>query len=232
MFYRLIVHRLLFAIAVLMTPAFGQDKPNDSDSQSYKDAYVLLFDSQARAKKAEQLLLDGGKKELGALTERELALLCRVYNELFDVEKQLAASKELWERFSASPEATRWMVNSLLNSMIEDDDVASTMKFVDSALKENKGVRSDLLVLKAKAIMSNKAKTTDAERRVEIADLLIEAYACHEKQTDKFDFPDLADVRFVDMDTSFATYFSTVERDALKVRMKKVRTKTNESLDR
>jgi hypothetical protein len=215
------VLRLIFAMAVFVTPAFGQEKPSESDSQSYKDAYELLFDSQARAKKAEQLLLDGGKKELAALTERELSLLCRAYNELGIRDRQLVISKELWERFPTSPDATRWMVNSLLNTMIKEKDVAKTIEFVDSALKENKGVRSELLVLKAKATMGKKARISDAERRVEIADLLIEAYACKEKTDNKFDFPDLTDVSFVDMDPSFATYFSTVEREALKVRMQK-----------
>ena len=65
------VHRLIFAIAVLVAPALGQEKPNDSDSQSYKEAYELLFDSQARAKKAEMLLLDRGKKELVTLSDRD-----------------------------------------------------------------------------------------------------------------------------------------------------------------
>lgn len=214
-------HRLIFAVAVLMMPAFGQEKPSDSDSQSYKDAYELLFDSRARAKKAEQLLLEGGKRELAALSERELSLLCRAYNELGIHDRQLVVSNELWKRFPASPDATRWMVNSLLNTMIKEKDVAKTIDFVDSALKENKGVRSELLVLKARATMGKKAKISDAERRVEIADLLIEAFVCKEKTDNKFDFPDLTDVSFVDMDPSFATYFSTVEREALKVRMQK-----------
>ncbi len=217
------VQRLIFAIAVLMTPALGQEKPNDSDSQSYKEAYELLFDSQARAKKAELLLLDGGKKELAALSERELSLLCRAYNELGNSERQLVVSKELWARFPASSDSTRWMINSLLNTMIKEKDVATTIAFVDSALKENKGLRSDLLVLKARATMGKKTKISDAERRVEIAELLMEAYACKEKTDNKFDFPDLTEVSFVDMDPSFATYFSTVEREALKVRMQKAR---------
>jgi len=217
------VHRLIFAIAVLVTPAFGQDKPNDSDSQFYKEAYELLFDSQARAKKAEQLLLDGGKKELAALTERELSLLGRAYNELGNSEKQLVVSKELWARFPSSPDATRWMVNSLLNTMIKEKDIATTIAFVDSALKENKGIRADLLVLKARATMGKKTKISDAERRVEVEDLLIDAYACKEKTDNRSDFPDLTEVSFVDMDSSFAAYFSTVEREALKVRMQKAR---------
>jgi hypothetical protein len=217
------VLRLVFAIAVLFTPAFGQEKPSESDSQSYKDAYELLFDSQARAKKAEQLLLDGNKKELGTLSEKELSLLCRTYNELGIPERQLVVSTELWERFPTSPDATRWMVNSLLNTMFKEKDVAKTINFVDSALKENKGLRSELLVLKARATMGKNAKISDAKRRVEIADLLIEAYACNEKSDSKFDFPDLTDVSFVDMDPIFAAYFSSVEREALKVRMQKAR---------
>ena len=82
---------------------------------------------------------------------------------------------------------------------------------------------SELLVLKARAILQNSKKITDAERRVIVSDLLIDAYACHEKSKDTFDFPDLPNVSFVDMDYSFSQYFSTVEREALKVRRQKAR---------
>jgi len=65
---------------MFVTPVIGQEKPSDSDSESYRQAYELIFDSQARAKRAEQLLLDDGKKSLDDLSTKELSLLCIVYN--------------------------------------------------------------------------------------------------------------------------------------------------------
>ena len=217
------IYRLFMAITFLTAPAFGQEKPVDSDSQAYKQAYELLFDSQARAKRAEALLLDDGKKELATLSEKELSLLCRAYNELGQSEKQLKVSKAIWTRFPESPESTRWIVNSLLNTMRDDDDAAKTIAFVDSALADKKGLRSELLVLKARAILHGKKKISDAERRVLVSDILIDAFACHKKDDDQSQFPDLENVNFVDMDHSFSQYFSSVEREALKVRMRKAR---------
>jgi hypothetical protein len=72
---------LLLAIAVAVpSVTFAQAKPIDSDSKAYIHAYELLFDSQARARQAIELLLPEGRKisELGA---RELSLLCRAYKE-------------------------------------------------------------------------------------------------------------------------------------------------------
>ena len=216
------IYRLLMAITFLMAPAFGQEKPNDSDSKVYKQAYELLFDSQARAKKAVALLLDDGKKELAALSEKELSLLCRAYNELAQFEKQLEVSKEIWTRFPDSPEATRWMVNSLEITIRDDEDAAKATAFVDSAIADKKGLRSELLVLKARTLLHWKKKNSDAERSVLVSDILIDAFACH-KSDNQFDPPYFEDVNFVDMDPSFSRYFSAVERETLKVRMRKAR---------
>ncbi|MCU0713611.1 MAG: hypothetical protein MUC43_16255 [Pirellula sp.] len=215
----------LAAIAgtLLVQIVVGQEKPIDTDSKAYKKAYELIFDVQARAKMAEELLLENGKKKLSDLSAKELSLLCRIYNEVFNPEKQLKTAQEIWDRFPESPDATRWMVNSMLNKMMNDNDIQETLAFVDKALSEKKGIRSELLVLKARAILQRQKKLTDAERRVMVADLLIEAYACYDKSEGESDFPDLENVGFVDMDHSFTQYFSTVEREALKVRMRAAR---------
>jgi hypothetical protein len=217
--------RLLLVITgFIATPALGQEKPTDSDSPAYKQAYELIFDSQARAKKAEQILLDNGKKKLSDLNVKELSLVCRVYNEMFVPERQLAVAKELWDRFPDSSEATKWMVNSMENCMMEDGGVSKTIDFVDTALKENKGIRSQLLLLKARATLQKRKGISDAEKRVLVSDLLIEAYTVHDKSKEADDFLVLSNVNFLDFDPSFSQYFSTVEREALKVRMQRAKT--------
>ena len=112
------------------------------------------------------MLLEDGKKELLALSEKELSLLCRAYNELGQFEKQLEVSKAMWMRFPESPDSTRRIVNSLLNTMRDENDVETTIAFVDSALADKNGLRSNLLVLKARAMLHGNKKISDAERRV------------------------------------------------------------------
>ena len=78
----MLIRILIAAAMIFVSPVLGQEKPKDSDSPAYKQAYELIFDSRARANKAEQLILENGKRKLAELTAKELSLLCRVYNEL------------------------------------------------------------------------------------------------------------------------------------------------------
>jgi len=138
-------------------------------------------------------------------------------------EKQLVVAQELWSRSPGTADAARWMENSLLHKIVKGEGAQEVIEFVDLALKEHRGIRSEFLVLKARAILQKRKTITDAERRVQVSDLLIEAFVCHKKSEDTFAFPDLGDVSFLDMDHSFSQYFSTVEREALKVRMQKAK---------
>lgn len=49
---------------------------------------------------------------------------------------------------------------------MEDGGVSKTIDFVDTALKENKGIRSQLLLLKARATLQKQKGISDAEKRV------------------------------------------------------------------
>ncbi len=118
------------------------------------------------------------------------------------------------------------MVNSLLNSYAYTDDSKPLIDFVDNALEKGMGNRRELLVLKATAILARKDGMKDAERRVAVADLLVDAYGSGPglpmtEDDESFSFPDTPD--FIDYDGQFASYFSTTEREALKVRMRNAR---------
>ena len=76
-----------------------------------------------------------GERTAEALTARELCMLCRVYNELLNNEKQVARAKILWDREPGHPEATQWMANSLLNSLGRSKTESKDfIEFVDDAL--------------------------------------------------------------------------------------------------
>jgi hypothetical protein len=198
--------------------ALAQAKPVDGDSSAYTQAYELLFDSQARAIKAVGLLLPEGRV-VTDLNAKELSLLCRAYNELGDYKKQLTTAQELWSREPGSNSATSWMINSLHNTYAFSDDTKPLMEFVDDALLKNQGNKHSLLVLKATAILATRKGMTDAEKRVTVSDLLVEAYksgpALSPYNEQELATPDSPE--FIDMD--FGTFFSTPEREALKLRM-------------
>ncbi len=216
-----------FFLGAILAPTIllAQGKPQEGDSPAYVQAYELLFDSRARALKAVALLLPEGK-QLETLNERELSLLARAYNELGDSKKQLATAERLWELNPGGNGATRWMVNSLLNAYAYTNDSKPLFDFVDKAIKNETGNQRELLVLKATAILARKDDMKDAERRVAVADLLVEAYASGPSlpmtEDDSIAFPDSPD--FIDYDSTFASFFSTTEREALKLRMRNART--------
>ena len=67
-------------------------------------------------------------------------MLCRVYNELLNNEKQVARAKILWDREPGHPEATQWMANSLLNSLGRSKTESKDfIEFVDDALSKKLG---------------------------------------------------------------------------------------------
>lgn len=222
------IRTVAFLFGIVLTPNVlcAQGKPQQGDSAAYVQAYELLFDSRARALKAVALLSPEGKR-LDTLNERELSLLCRAYNELGDSDKQLATAKRLWALKPGSAVSTRWMVNSLWNVHAFTDDLEPLFEFVDNALKKELGNRRELLILKAQAILADKNGMREAERRVAVADLLVEAYASGPRlpmtdDSDSFALPDSPD--FIDYEGSFTSFFSTTEREALKVRMRNART--------
>lgn len=216
---------LLLAIAVAGSSfTFAQTKPIDGDSRAYTQAYELLFDSQARALRAVELLLPKGRV-IANLNDRELSLLCRAYNELGNFEKQLATARELWNRDPGGASATRWMINSLHNTYALSSDSKPLMEFVEDALSKKQGNRHSLLVLKAKAILAVQKGMTDAEKRVAISDLLVEAYksgpALSVYDEEGFHATDSTD--FIDFEINFGNFFSMQERQALKLRMTQAR---------
>ena len=134
----------------------------DEDSTVYKQAYELLFDYRARAMKARDLLLPQGRS-LKDLSDKELSLFARAYNELSESKEQLAVARELWTRTPGGAEATRWMTNSLLNVYSYAEDPQPLFDFVDSALSDGVGNRRDLLILKANATLSRVDEQSDAQ---------------------------------------------------------------------
>jgi len=196
----------------------------DEDSTVYKQAYELLFDYRARAMKARDLLLPQGRS-LKDLSDKELSLLARAYNELSESKEQLAVARELWTRTPGGAEATRWMTNSLLNVYSYAEDPQPLFDFVDSALSDGVGNRRDLLILKANATLSRADEQSDAQKRATVADLLVAAYSSGPglPMTDDDSFTVIDSPNFVDTDHSFSAFFSIAERDALKVRMLQAR---------
>ncbi|WP_145418098.1 hypothetical protein [Planctomycetes bacterium K23_9] len=112
------------------------------------------------------------------------------------------------------------MSNSYRNLHRQDgNDSAGIIKFVDDALSRDLGVRRELLILKARAVLRQEKGITDAQRRVTVSDLLIES--CGEPtDSSPMDGLESSPEFLMDHDSEFTRYFSTAEREALKVRMK------------
>lgn len=200
----------------------GQDRPTLADSPAYKEAYELICDLPERMRKAERLLLANGTRKPSELNANELSLLCRAYNELADHDKQMAAAQELWIRFPECPAATRWIVNSKINTLEAQNDCDKAIDFADAALKDGKGIRSQLLLLKAEAVL-RKSSIPDATKRVMVSDLLIEAYVTYEEIPGSEEVGDLSNTDIIDLSPSFSLFFGFAERETLKVRMENAR---------
>jgi hypothetical protein len=220
--------RLFLTIVVLVGVAsrgHAQGEPTKDESTAYNEAFTLLFDSDGRARKAISILLAGGK-DASELTNRELSILCRAYNELHDSKSQLAAAKILWDRDSKYPDATIWMTNSLLSVYGYADDSKPLIEFVDNAISEGLGNRRELLLLKATAIIGKKTGLTEGQRRALATELLIEAFASGPPLQDSFsskNFKFLDTPDFIDYAMPFQSFFSIAERQSLKVQMTKAR---------
>jgi hypothetical protein len=213
---------LLLFVQILCDFSVAQNKPSATDSPAYQEAYELVCYSPERFRKAEQLLLSNGTRKLSDLNANELLVICKCYNELGDRGKQLAAAEELWTRFPENPKTTGWFVNSKLNTLETDGDCKRAIELVDTSITAKKGIRSQLLVLKAEAVLRN-SSIPDAKKRVEVSDLLIEAYVAHEEIPGSEEVEDLRNTDIIDLNQSFSLFFSTAEREALKVRMEKAR---------
>lgn len=216
---------VILVLLLLSGTSIAQDAPNETDSAAYTEAYKLLFDSRARAMKARDLLL-GKDRQMADLSTRELSLLARSYNELGDGKQQLIVSKEIWKREPGSNEATRWMVNSMLNQYAYSANSQPLFDFVEDALRNGTGNRRALYLLKATALLGQKnGKLSEAEKRVAVADLLVQAYGSGpdlpltvDHTVEVVDSPN-----FIDWEHPFDSYFSGSEREAIKVRMRKAR---------
>ncbi|MFO1062798.1 MAG: hypothetical protein U0892_02845 [Pirellulales bacterium] len=219
---------IVLLLGVVLSPSIlsAQGKPQEGDTPAYAQAYELLFDARSRALKAIALLLPEGKA-IETLNERELSLLARAYNELGNSTRQLVTARRLWAINPGSASATRWMVNSLLKSYAYKKDSKPLFDFVNNAIEKGTGNKRERLILKATAMLAPEFSMKDSERRVAVADLLVEAYASGPglpifEEDDSIEVTDSPN--FIDREHPFASFFSTAERDALKVRMVNART--------
>jgi len=212
----------LILIIFLVISVQAQEIPNASDSNAYAEAYKLIFDSEGRARKAEKLLLDDGRKLIRDLSVRELILLIRIYAELFDSEKQLEAARALWERDPNSATVTAWMDNALLNNLGKSTTADSIIQFADDNLSKGRGHRRGLLILKARALVSKNGNVSDAEKKLQITDLLLEASKERVPDSVLHDFPEFSPGSLLNLniDWRFSTFFTAPERNELMLKMK------------
>lgn len=213
---------LLVLLASSTNIGSSQEKPSSVDSMAYKEAYELLFDSQSRARKALNILLKDGSLSPLELNDRELSLLCSIYNELGDAKRQLEVASVLWNRDPRSKVAMYLMSDSLLFKLSSDAGVEEVMVFVEEAIKKNHGIRRSLLILKANAVLAKKS-IPDAQKRLEVTDLLVEAYACDPSPKGELNFSAGEVTNFIIDEYSFATFFSESERRTIKARMLRAR---------
>jgi hypothetical protein len=220
----------LILAAISGSAAYCDEPPTSADSDEYSEAYDLLYPERTMQKRAEQavkLLLPAGKKP-EALSDKELALLCRAYNQLHKHEEQLAIARVLWKRSPGTRAATENMISGLHNVYMFANDNQPLFDFVDQALKEELGNRRELLVFKAEAVISQRRGLEVAAKKVLASDLLVEAYCFRPYTMRGFkdgDGTELIDIEmrdspdFIDYESPFGSFFSTEERESIKVRM-------------
>lgn len=219
-----------FAFFILVTSSclFSQEKPRESDSKEYKEAYELLFDSQKRAKRALDLLTESGTKALADLPDQELLLTYYAYNELYIPEKQLEVAKLLFERNPKSSSATSCMCNSLHFKLDSPEGIKEVEKFVEDTMKKGLGNRRSLLLLKANVVLV-KPDLPDGKKRVEVTDLLVEAYVADPVAKDEINFSIGEPTNFIVEEYPFVSFFSQSERRAIQERMLKAKKEKDES---
>lgn len=218
------IHVTLFLVFVIFAAATGtpQDCPTPNDTRNYEEAYGLLFDSQTRAEKALRLLTDDGSRSLIELNERELSLLCYIFNEIGNSEKQLETATALWKRNPNSTSAVVWMSNSLICKLGTPKGVAEVEAFVDDALKKNLGNQRVLLLLKANTILAKK-DIPDGKKRLEVTDALIAAYVSDGPPLEQGFLSVVVEPDSIVDLYPFVSFFSQIERESIKERMIKAR---------
>lgn len=217
-------------VATWTSLAIGQSLPTDKDSAEYRDAYGLIFDSHLRAQKAEKILTRNGEQSLDSLTERDLSLLCRIYNELGDTKKQTIVAKKLWQRDSRTDDAVLWIYNSLANTLYLPGGPEEVLEFLDRTQAGKEEHVFELLLLKAQAVIATKNGLTDIKIKSMVSDLLVEAYVFGKPIETPYSATDGESPDFVDQNDSFREFFSTEERESLKARMIESRTKQREQV--
>ena len=201
---------------------FSQQTPTTSDSLEYKQAYELLFDSQTRARKALDILTKTGTIAPTDLKDRELLLMYYAYNELFQPEKQLEMASILYSRNPDDSSAIRCICNALRFKLDSPEGVKEVEKFVDEALKKNRGNRRSFLLLKADAILA-KGDIVDGKKRLEVTDILVEAYVSDPSPKDEINLSIGEETNFMVDEYPFVDFFSQSERQTIKERMLKAR---------
>ena len=221
---------LLILAAITGGAAYCDEPPTSADSDEFSEAYDLLYPERTMQKRAEQavkLLLPPGKKP-EALSDKELALLCRAYNQLHKPDEQLAIARALWKRSPGTRAATENMISGLHNVYMFANDNQPLLDFVDLALKEELGNRRELLVFKAEAVISQRKGREVAARKVLASELLVEAYCFNPYPmrgftngdgTELIDMEMIDSADFIDYTPPFNSFFSSSERESIKLRM-------------
>ena len=211
----------IFLLLLLSSIAVAQTTPNQTDSIAYSKAFSLVFDFEGRARQAEQILLDEGKKSLQDLNTRELVLLFRIHGEVFDFKKQLAVAKVLWEKESNSTVATE-CISSVMWANLSTSTTTpdSVIKFVDDSLEIGKGDKRILLVLKAIATLYKNDGISETEKKGQITDLFLQANKEPRSPSEGLILPGDSIESFVHSNPAFLKLFSNAERDALVLRLR------------
>ncbi len=223
---RIMILVCVVASGLLPSSVHAQRRPAPDDNSRYAQAFRLLYPEESardRARRAIQLINPG--EELDELSTGELALLCKAYNELGDMEKQYEGARMLWERQPGSPLASQWMLNSLQARLFEENN-QPVIDFVDNAIKNGHGNRRELLLLKAKAIILRKTELSIEERREQAEALIVEAYSQPIRPirgapiaTYVFDNLDVS----LCLDSVLTRFFSEKELKDLKVKIEEAR---------
>ena len=217
--------RNLFFGITLMPSAYAQTPPSDSDSDAYKAAYVLVCDLETRAKKAESLLLDNGRKKLSELNHRELSLLCKVYSEANEFNKQYEVAKEMWKMDPNAIDSGLWMESSLINQIGKSTTPEMINAFVDSALNNGKGNRRILLILKARSVLLRDG-VPDTNKKKLAQDAMVEASQVPiPDNIQTWQIAELLPEVIIENDPLFKDYFTPEELTVLKLRLTQFKNK-------
>ena len=208
----------VFALTVFLSAANGQPPPSNDDSSGYHEAYSLIFDDQERAKRAKEILTNDGTRDLKSLSEKELSLLCRVWNELGDTRQQFIVAEHLWHRNPSSKDGSLWINNSLSNLSFDPGGAQEVINFVDDVKQETINESPELLVWKAQAVLNNEKQPAKGKKTI-AADLLVEAFAIADSIAKKHEKRSNISTNILDRNELFRSVFNSKERASLKRRM-------------